>query len=140
MSQRYFEDVTVGDDLEPVEKLPTDDLCVDFFTRPDKPVPKPERIYSASEGFSAVLVPGLLKVSWLSQYVERWAGPAGRFRTVRVAYRRPDATGSPLTLMGKVVDKRQEGGRNIVEIEVMTVAADGPSIRGTAQVELPSRG
>lgn len=140
MNQRYFEDVSVGDELEPIEKMPTEDLCVDFFTRPGKPKPKPERIPSASEGYDAVLVPGLLKVAWLSQFVRQWAGPAGKFRTVRVAYRRPDTTGAPLMITGTVVDKRQEDGRNIVEIELMTVAATGPSVRGTAQVELPGRG
>ena len=138
-TQRYFEDVNIGDELEPVEKMPTEELCVDFFTRPGKPKPKPERIPSASAGYGDVLVPGLLKMAWLSQYVSQWAGPEGRFRTVRASYRRPDATGSPLTLTGTVVDKRQVDGRNIVEIEVMTVAAEGPSVRGTAQVELPSR-
>lgn len=140
MSERYFEDVSVGDEIEPVEKMATEELCVDFFTRPGKPKPKPERIPSAVEGYDAILIPGLLKVAWLSQFVRRWAGPKGTFRSIRVAYRRPDTTGTALMLTGAVVDKRQEDGRNIIEIEVMTVASEGPTLRGTAQVELPLRG
>jgi len=140
MSQRYFEDVSVGDELEPVEKIPTDEVATQFFAREGEPASTPERLPVSREGFSGVLVPGLLKVSWLTQYVSDWAGPAGRVRTVRVAYRRPDATNAPLVLTGNVVAKREEDGRHVVEIEVATMAEDGPSVRGAAQVELPARG
>jgi hypothetical protein len=38
------------------------------------------------------------------------------------------------------VDKRQEDGKNIVELEVVTLADGQPSVRGNVQVEMPSRG
>jgi len=139
MSQRYFEDITVGEELPPAERLPTEEVTTGFYTREGEPPPTPERVPVASAGFSGIIVPGLLKVAWLSQYVTDWAGPAAEFRTIRVSYRRPDPAGQPLMLTGTVVDKREEAGRRIVEVEVATIAAEGPSVRGMVQVEVPAR-
>lgn len=139
MSQRYFDDITIGEELPAVEKVPTEELTTAFFVREGEPAPVPERIPVAREGFSGTIVPGLLKVAWLSQFVTEWAGPDATFRTIRVSYRRPDAVGAPLMLTGTVVDKRSEGGREIVEVEVATIAAGGPSVQGSVQVELPRK-
>lgn len=139
MSQRYFEDINVGDELPPVEKLPTEELCVKFFTREGKPPPTPERIPVPREGFSGTIVPGMLKVSWLSKYVTDWAGPGSAFRTIRVSYKRPDTTGVPLTLAGRVVDKREEEAGNVVEVETVMLNDGQPSVMGSVQVLLPKR-
>jgi acyl dehydratase len=139
VSQRYFEDLSVGDELPPEEKLPTAELAAAFFTREGEPPPTPERVPVPRAGFEGTLVPGLLKVAWLEQYVVRWAGPEATFRMIRVAYRRPDTTGQPLTLTGRIVDKREEGGRKLLDVEVATIAEEGPSVRGMVTVELPSR-
>jgi acyl dehydratase len=141
MSQRYFEDVNVDEELEPVEKIPTEDMAVDFFGR-DNPTNPAFADAEAGKrmGVGGALVPGLLKLSWITQYVSDWAGPESTVRNVRVAYRRPDIAHRPLTLAGRVVDKRQEDGKNIVELEVVTLAEGEPSVRGNIQVELPTRG
>jgi acyl dehydratase len=140
MSQQYFEDCSVGDELPEVEKMATVDLAVAFFTRELEPAPTPERVPVPREGFEGFLVPGLLKMAWLQQYVAAWAGPKATFRTVRGAYRRPDTTGQRLMLTGRIVDKREDAGHKLVEIEVATVSEEGPSVRGTVTVELPSKG
>ncbi len=85
-------------------------------------------------------MPGLLKLSWITQYVSDWAGTQGHVRNLRVAYRRPDVADRPLVLAGRVVDKRSEEGKNIVELEVVTLAEGQPSTRANVQVELPARG
>ncbi len=140
MNQRYFEDVNVGDELPAVERMPSDEVAAAFFTREGEPTPTPERMPVASAGFAGHIVPGLLKVAWLQQFVTDWAGPGATFRTIRVAYKRPDPTNQGLVLTGTVVDKRQEDGQNVVEVEVATIAPDGPSVRGSVQVALPSKG
>lgn len=138
---RYFEDVNVNDELEPVEKMPTEDLAVDFFGRDNPTNPA----FSDAEagkrmGVGGALVPGLLKISWMTQYVHDWTGPEGSVKSVRVAFRRPDVAGKPLIYSGRVVEKRQEDGKNIVELEVVTLADGQPSVRGSVAVELPSKG
>ncbi len=139
MTQRYFEEVNVGEELPPVERLPTEELAAAFFSREGQPPQEPERIPVARAGFSGIIVPGLLKVSWLGQFVAEWAGPEAMLKSVRVAYRRPDPTGEPLLLTGTVVDKQEEDGKPYVDVEVATIAREGPSVRGTVRVELPRK-
>lgn len=141
MSQRYYEDVSVDDELEPVEKLPTADLAIDFFGR-DNPTNPAFADAEAGKrmGVGGALVPGMLKMAWLTKFVSDWAGLEGSVKNLRIAFRRPDVADRPLVLAGRVVDKRQEDGKNIVELEVVTLAQGEPSVRGNVQVELPSRG
>lgn len=140
MSQRYFEDVNVDDEMPAVEKLPTTDMAIDFFGRDNPTNPA----FSDAEagkrmGIQGALVPGMLKMAWMTQFASDWAGVEGRVTNLRVAFRRPDVADRPLTLAGRIVDKRQEDGKNIVELEVVTLAEGEPSVRGNVQVELPSR-
>lgn len=140
MSQIYFEDVNIDDELPPVEKLPTEDLAIEYFGRDNPTNPA----FSDAEagrriGVGGALVPGNLKLTWLVQFASDWAGAEGQVLGLRAVFRRPDVAGRPLTLAGRVVDKRQEDGRNIVELEVVTLAEGDPSVRGSMQVQLPSR-
>jgi len=141
MTQRYYEDVNVDDELDPVEKMPTADLAVDFFGR-DNPTNPAFADAEAGKrmGVGGALVPGILKIAWMTQFVSDWAGPEAAVRNLRVAYRRPDVAGNALVLAGRVVDKREEDGKNIVELEVVTLANGEPSVRGNVQVEMPARG
>jgi acyl dehydratase len=141
MTQRYFEDVNVDDELEPLERTPTTDMAIDFFGR-DNPTNPAFADAEAGKrmGVGGALVPGLLKLSWITQYVSDWAGPEALVANLRVAYRRPDVADRPLVLSGRIVDKRKDGDVNIVELEVVTLANGEPSTRGNVQVNLPSRG
>jgi len=137
---KHFEDVSVGEELEPIERLPTEDLAVDFFGRdnPTNPAFRDAEI-GRRQGFGGALVPGLLKLAWITQYVSRWAGAHGRVRMVRAAYRRPDVAGRPLTIVGRGVDKRLEDGIGVIDLEVATLANGQPSVHATVQVEIPPR-
>lgn len=141
LPEKFFEDVEVGEVLEPVERLPTEDLAIEFFGRdnPTNPAFRDAEI-GRSQGFGGALVPGLLKLAWVTQYVSNWAGTKGRVRMVRAAYRRPDVAGRPLTLVGRVVDKRFEEGVGVVDLEIATLANGQPSVHVSVQVELPARG
>jgi hypothetical protein len=140
MMQRYFEDIQVDEEIAPVEKLPTEDLAVEFFGR-DNPTNPAFADAEAGRrmGIGGALVPGNLKLAWMTQFVSDWAGLEGRVLSLRAVFRRPDIAGRPLVLAGRVVDKREESGRKIVELEVVTLAEGDPSVRSNVQVELPSR-
>ena len=141
MSQLYYEDVKVDDEMEPLERTPTTDMAIDFFGRDNPTNPAASDIEGGKRlGVGGALVPGLLKLSWLTQYVSNWAGTQGHVRNLRAAYRRPDVADRPLVLTGRVVDKRVEDGKNVVELEVVTLAEGQPSTRANVQVELPSKG
>ena len=137
---RYFEDITVDEEVEPIDRTPTEDAAIDFFGR-DNPTNPAFRDAEAGrrQGFGGALVPGVLKIAWLTQFVSNWAGPESNLKSIRVAFRRPDIAGRPLTLSGRVVDKREEGGKKVVELEVVTLADGQPSVRANVQLEVPSR-
>ena len=138
MSQKYWDEVSVDQELEPVEKMPTTDLAIDFFGRDNPTNPAFSDIEAGKRlGVGGALVPGMLKIAWMTQYVNDWAGPESHLASIRVAYRRPDIADRALTLSGRVVDKRIEGDRNIVELEIVTIAEGQPSVRGNVAVELP---
>ena len=140
MSQKYWEDVNIDDALDAVEKMPTTDLAIDFFGRDNPTNPAFSDIEAGKRlGVGGALVPGMLKIAWMTQYVNDWAGPASHLASIRVAYRRPDVADRALTLSGRVVDKRTEGDKKIVELEVVAIAEGQPSVRGNVAVELPSR-
>lgn len=140
MSERYYEDVNVGDELEPLERIPTTDMAIDFFGR-DNPTNPAFADAEAGKrlGVGGALVPGLLKLAWITQYVSDWAGTGGFVRSVRAAYRRPDVADRPLVLAGRVVEKRVEEDAHLVELEVVTLAEGQPSTRANVQVALPSK-
>ena len=141
MSQLYYEDVKVDDEMEPLERTPTTDMAIDFFGRDNPTNPAFSDIEAGKRlGVGGALVPGLLKLSWLTQYVSNWAGQQRHVRNLRAAYRRPDVADRPLVLTGRVVDKRVEDGKNVIELEVVTLAEGQPSTRANVQVELPSKG
>ncbi len=140
MTQRYFEDIAIDDQLPPIDKLPTADMAIDFFGRGNPTNPAfADAEAGRRMGVGGALVPGAMKIAWMTQYVSAWAGPASTVRSIRVAYRRPDVAGKPLVIAGRVVDKREEAGTLIVEIEVVTLADGEPSVRGNVQIEVPSR-
>ena len=137
----YYEDIAVDDELPTIERTPTEDAAIDFFGRdnPTNPAFRDAEV-GRKQGFGGALVPGNLKIAWLTQFVSSWAGPEASVRNLRVAFRRPDIAGRPLTLAGRVVDKRQEDGRNVIELEVVTLAEGEPSVRANVQVDVPSMG
>ena len=132
-----FEDVNIDDELEPLDRTPTEDDALRFMGQ--DPATKSRFSDSATaqrEGFRGAVVPGLMKLAWITSYASDWAGQGATVRSVRVAYRRPDFAGNPLMVAGRVVDKREEDGRKLVDLEVVTLMEDGqPSVRGNVQVE-----
>lgn len=140
MTQLYYEDVNVDDEMPPLERTPTTDMAIDFFGQDNPTNPAFSDIEAGKRlGVGGALVPGLLKLSWITQYVGNWAGEQGNVRNLRAAYRRPDVADRPLVLTGRVVDKRVEEGNNLVELEVVTLAEGQPSTRANVQVELPAK-
>ena len=60
MSELYYEDITVDDELPPLERTPTEDQAIEFFGR-DNPTNPAFGDAEAGRrmGFGGALVPGL---------------------------------------------------------------------------------
>ena len=106
----------------------------------------PERVHWEPEFAHMVGAPGAYdygpeRCSWLTHHMTNWMGDAGFLRRATCKIRRHNPEGDLLFISGKVVAKRIEAGRYLVDIEQQAVNQDGElSVLGTGTVELPSRG
>jgi hydroxyacyl-ACP dehydratase HTD2-like protein with hotdog domain len=134
--QRTAADVAVGDELEPVTRIPT---RVQLFLY-SAATHNPHRIhydreYAAVEGHPDVIVHGPLQGAWLSQYVTDWAGPQGRMLSLTWQNRRSALPEHDYVLRGTV--RGVEG--DVVDLEVWAADGDGAVLMpGRAKVRLPS--
>ena len=102
-----------------------------------------------TQGLDDIIVHGALKHAFLGELLWRFAGPEGQVKRVQCSYRgmdpaaqgRETAQEKKFTLRGTVTRKYTEGERNIVELNIEGVRADGSvSTPGNGVVILPSRG
>jgi hydroxyacyl-ACP dehydratase HTD2-like protein with hotdog domain len=138
---RYFEDVAIDEALPPLVKRPT---AVQLF-RYAAVTWNAHRIhfeqqYARQEGHADVLVQGPLHGAFLAQLVNDWAGPRGRVCSLRWSNRAPAIPGDTLSAGGRVIGKRSEAGRHLVELELIETNQRGDQcVLGQATVALPSR-
>ncbi|NWK97413.1 hypothetical protein DM806_17415 [Sphingobium lactosutens] len=83
---------------------------------------------------------GWNRLGWLSQTVTDWCGDHGHLDTIDVRVRAPNLMGDTTWCSGTVIGKRQEGGKNIVDVELIGKNQLGTvNTTGTASVLLPSK-
>ncbi|MFT4561531.1 MAG: acyl dehydratase [Gammaproteobacteria bacterium] len=105
----------------------------------------PERVHWEEEFAHKVGAPGAYdygpeRCSWLSHAITNWIGDDAMLVKLYSEIRRHNPAGDLLTIDGKVIGKREEGGRKLVDFELEAHNQDGElSIRGTATAAMPSR-
>jgi acyl dehydratase len=105
----------------------------------------PERVHWESEFAHEVGAPGAYdygpeRCSWMTHHLSNWIGDDGFLRHSKTEVRRHNPEGDTLFINGEVTGTRVEEGRHIVDIRHEGRNQDGElSIRGTAEVWLPSR-
>lgn len=139
-SQTYFEDVTVGQEIE-LKLVPSTQQLVqwaagsgDFYQI------HYDVEFAKSTGLPSLIVHGALKHALLGRMLHEWVGYGGTIKKWAVSYRGMDVPGQELTCKGIVTAKRQEGDENLVDLEIWTANPEGEKTTpGTATVALPSR-
>jgi acyl dehydratase len=142
--QTYFEDLSVGQELAPIKIAPDKQQLVKFAAGSGDfnplhfdenfPLLKPM-------GLTENIVHGRFKYAQVGRVVFALAGYKGRVKQFGVSYRGMDMLNKEITATGVVTAKRQEGGENLVDLDVWTQDAEGKKTTpGTATVALPSRG
>jgi hydroxyacyl-ACP dehydratase HTD2-like protein with hotdog domain len=140
--QRFAGDVTVGDELTPVEHTPT---TVQLY-RYCAVTWNSHRIhydkdYAASEGYPDVLVQSHLHGAFLTSLCTRFAGEHGRVERLSYSVRRFAVPGDALTCEGVVTaaEERTDGTAFTLEIREVRKADDTVCARGEAAVFFPRR-
>jgi acyl dehydratase len=140
--QVFFEDVEVGQEIPSIKIAPSTQQLVhwaaasgDFYQI------HYDTEFAKSTGLQSIIVHGALKHALLGRMLWEWVRYDGKIKRYGVSYRGMDLPAQEMTLRGTVTAKRQEGGENLVEIEIWSENPQGQKTTpGTATVALPSRG
>jgi acyl dehydratase len=141
MSQVYFEDFELGDEVGPMIKEPTREQ-LDAFTKVwGTGVGRFTSDEAArAEGFTGVIIPGNMSMAFLAQLLTEWAGSSGKLKRLEVDFRRSVQPGDKLNCTGIITDTQTNDGENQVTLDVYIETQKGErALQGTALVLLPSR-
>ena len=143
-SQRYFEDVAVGEPLSSVVKGP---MTTTHLVRWAAANGNYARIHwdlpfaQSEQGLPNVVVNGSLKNQYLGQLLIDFAGEEGWFKRFYVQHRGMDFPGDVLTASGVISDKREVDGYGLVDCTVeLTNSRGHQTAAGQGTVVLPKRG
>ena len=142
MKELYYEDVEIGDDIGPRERV-VDVEQVRRFLGVRGGAPGPSRFTSderaKSEGLAGAIVPGAMNITILSQLLTGWADTV-RLRNLDVVFRGMVPHNKPLTLSGIITDKDVVDGESRLECDVFMQNEEGTRlVIGNAIVVLPMR-
>ncbi len=142
-SARYYEDVELGDDIEPLEKLPTLESVEDFCRIWGTPLPNrfTDQKIARKMKQPEPIAPAIMSMAWLAQLLTDWAqGDPMAIKRLDAVFRQPVLHNRPVTISGLVTDKRVEGGENLVECDVFITSQEGERLTGgRALLSLPNR-
>jgi acyl dehydratase len=141
MTQKYFEDLAEGQSLDPlVIPVTTQQLVFWAAASGDFYQIHYDKDYALGNNLPGVIVHGALKHAIMGRYLDELAGPGGFVHEFGCSFRGMDQPGNDLAIKATVTAKKQEDGKNLVELEVWTENPEGQKTSpGTAVVELPSR-
>jgi acyl dehydratase len=139
--QVYFEDLNVGDEIPKLVKNCTTQQLVMWAAGSGDMYPiHYDKDFAAGNGLPGVIVHGALKNAFLGQMLHDWVGEKGDIKKYGCQYRGMDIPGQDITCRGVITNKLQEGGQNLVELDIWTEKPDGDKTTpGKATVILPSR-
>ena len=138
----YYDDVDLGDEVGPVERIVSDDQVIEFtqvWGREEGPTRFTSREKAQSEGLPEAIVPGAMNIAIMSQLITAWS-PTVRLVKLDVVFRSPVLHNRPLTLRGMITDKDIVDGEPQIECDVTMENEEGtPHVIGKATVSLPMR-
>jgi hydroxyacyl-ACP dehydratase HTD2-like protein with hotdog domain len=141
MTQLFYEDVKVGDEL-PALRVAVDETQMFFFsaaTYNGHRIHYDKDYARVDEGYDDILVQGPLQAALLARAITDWIGGRGRLVDYSVQNRGVAFPGQPMTFGGTVTGKRVVAGRGLVDLDIAGRRESDILMPGTATVELPIR-
>ena len=138
----YFQDIELGDEIGPIERVVTDEEVLKFITVGDRN-PKPSRFTSReiaqSEGLPEAIIPGAMNIALMSQLVTGWAETVC-LKKIDVVFRQTVPHNKPLTFTGIVTNKDESGETTDLECDITMENNDGVKmVIGNAEFALPNK-
>jgi acyl dehydratase len=141
-AQTYFDDITAGDEIPGLTKPPITEVQLVKYAGASGDYNPIHTVHHHAEkaGLGGVIAHGMLTMGFAGEHVTKWIGKGGEIKRLKVRFTSMTRPGDVVTLKGKVTDKKQAGGENLVECEIWAEKQDGSkTITGTATVALPTR-
>ena len=145
MSQPYFDDIDVGDEIEGAWTARREQVLEYIALEPGGPADDAQGrftdpVRAKKLGFERPIVPGALSMSVLTRLVTDWMGPEGDLESIDINFRRPVLQEDELRSLGLVIDTEPSGDGGLVRIDVYFENDRGERpLQGVAVVKLPAR-
>ncbi|HNU73792.1 MAG: bifunctional enoyl-CoA hydratase/phosphate acetyltransferase [Deltaproteobacteria bacterium ADurb.BinA179] len=141
-SELYFEDVKVGDAMPALSKGPVAKLQHVMYAGASgdfNPLHTDDDFARAVGMKDGVISHGMLIMGFVGQAITAWV-PRKYLKKFGVRFAGMTKPGNTITITGKVTDKRQENGENLIFCEVVAQDENGDvKITGNFSAALPSK-
>ncbi len=137
----YFEDVELGDEIGPLERVARDHDVMDFCQLWGNPMPNrfTDQEIADKARLPGPILPGIMSMALMSQLLTDWASPES-LKDLDLVFRQPVPHNKPLRISATVTDTRQEDGENLVVCDILMTGVEGERyVGGTALLSLPNR-
>jgi acyl dehydratase len=134
-----FDDVKPGDTLPPLALPPLTRTTLALYAGASGDH-NPIHIdidFARDAGLPDVFAQGMLSMAWLGRMLTLWM-PQRNLREFGVRFTAPTHVGERITCTGRVIEKLERGGEQLVRVEVATANEDGAiKLSGVALFALP---
>ncbi len=131
--------VSVGDEITPVSlEITHKRVCINAAATWDWFPGHHEPDYARAQGQRDIYLSTLFYHGFVDRGLNDWAGPDALIRRRKISMIKSIYPGQTATLTGRVVGKRVENGRHLIDLELLVSSEEGPCVPSEATVELPS--
>lgn len=137
----FFDNVELGDDIGPIEKVVSDDDVEAFCQLWGNETPNrfTDQEIARKSGLPGPILPGIMSMALMAQLLTSWAGTEA-LKELDVVFRQPVPHDKVLKISATVTDTSQENGENLVTCDILMTGPEGERyVGGTAVVALPSQ-
>jgi acyl dehydratase len=139
-SQVTFDKLKVGDVIPPLTKGPLTREWIKKYADASgdhNPIHIDEK-FAVASGLPSVIAHGMLNMGFVAQHVANWVGLSGDLKRIKVRFGAIVKPGDTVVCKGKVKDKKAEGGKKTLFLELWAENQKGEQvITGEADVVFP---
>jgi acyl dehydratase len=141
--QIYFEDVAIGTEMPKLVKSPLQKLNHVIYAGASgdfNPLHTDDDFAKAVGMKDGMITHGMLVMGFVGQAVTNWI-PKKNLKRFGVRFAGMTKPGNTITVTGKVIDKKSQGGMNLITCEVTAVDETGDvKVTGSFDAALPTKG